>query len=85
MSKLHFFFEHHGLGEKKLFLHADNCTGQNKNNRCYIQYLAWRAMTGLHTQITLSFMVVGAYQILASQVLWPAQAAIEVGSLQAIA
>ena len=58
VSQLHFFFETHGLGEKQVFLHADNCTGQNKNN-CMLQYLAWRAMTGRHTQITLSFLVVG--------------------------
>ena len=41
-----------------VFLHCDNCTGQNKNN-CVLQYLAWRVMTGRHTQITLSFLVVG--------------------------
>lgn len=58
VSQLHYFFEHHGLGEKKVFLHADNCTGQNKNN-IMLHYLAWRVMAGLHTQITLSFLVVG--------------------------
>lgn len=58
ISQLHYFFQHHGLGEREVFLHADNCTGQNKNN-CMLQYLAWRVMTGKHTQITLSFLVVG--------------------------
>ena len=58
VSQLHFFFEKHGLGEKEVFLHADNCTGQNKNN-CIIQYLMWHCMTGRHTKITLSFLVVG--------------------------
>ena len=58
ISQLHYFFDHHGLGEKEVFLHADNCTGQNKNN-CMLHYLAWRVMTGRHTQITLSFLVVG--------------------------
>lgn len=58
ISQLHFFLEHHGLGEMKVFLHADNCTGQNKNNTM-LQYLAWRVMVGLHTQITLVFLVVG--------------------------
>ena len=24
------FFEMHGLGEKVVYLHGDNCTGQNK-------------------------------------------------------
>ena len=58
ISQLDYFFDHHGLGEKEVFLHADNCTGQNKNN-CMLWYLAWCAMTGRHTQITLSFLVVG--------------------------
>lgn len=58
ISQLDFFFKQHGLGEKEVFLHADNCCGQNKNN-CMIWYLAWRAMSGRHTEITLSFIVVG--------------------------
>ena len=58
VSRLSFFLETHGLGEKVAFLHADNCTGQNKNN-CMVQYLAWRALTNRHTSITLSFLVVG--------------------------
>ena len=58
ISQLDLFFNHHGLGEKEVFLHADNCSGQNKNN-FMLWYLAWRAMTGRHTQITLSFLVVG--------------------------
>ena len=32
VSLLHHFLKHHGLGEVKLSLHADNCSGQNKNN-----------------------------------------------------
>ena len=56
-SQLDFFFNHHGLGEK-VFLHADNCSGQNKNSTM-LQYLAWRVMTERHTQITMSFLVVG--------------------------
>lgn len=31
-SLLHYFFAHHGLGEEYVHLHADNCSGQNKNN-----------------------------------------------------
>ena len=58
VSRLHYFFENHGLGEKEVHLHADNCCGQNKNN-CMMQYLVWRALTGRHTSITLSFLVVG--------------------------
>ena len=55
VSMLHHFFAHHGLGEKRVHLHADNCGGQNKN-AIMVQYLLWRVMTGL---ITLSFMVPG--------------------------
>ena len=32
VSLLHHFCETHGLGEKHVHLHADNCVGQNKNN-----------------------------------------------------
>ncbi len=32
VSQLHYFFKHHGLGEKEVFIHADNCSGQNKNS-----------------------------------------------------
>ena len=46
------------LGEKTVYLHADNCTGQNKKNTM-IQYLMWTAMTSWHTNITPSFLVVG--------------------------
>ena len=41
-----------------MYLHADNCTGQNKNN-AMIGYLMWRVMTRRHTDITYSFLVVG--------------------------
>jgi hypothetical protein len=58
ISKLHHFFATHGSGEEDLHLHADNCTGQNKNN-AMVHYLAWRVVTGLHRNITLSFLVVG--------------------------
>ncbi len=41
--------------KKTVYLHADNCVGQNKNNYV-LSYLLW---SGRHTQITLSFLVVG--------------------------
>ena len=41
-----------------MYLTADNCVGQNKNN-ALIQYLMYRVLTGLHTNIELSFLVVG--------------------------
>ncbi len=52
------FFNYHGLGEKRVWLHADNCVGQNKNN-ILMWYLAWRVMNGLHHDITISFMLTG--------------------------
>ena len=58
VSRIHYFFEEHGFGEKTVYLHADNCTGQNKNN-CMMWYLLWRAMTNRHTNITLFFLPVG--------------------------
>ena len=48
----------YGLGEEEITIHADNCSGQNKNN-AIIQYLAWRVLTGRHKRITYSFMVAG--------------------------
>ena len=58
ISMLHHFFEVHGLGEQDVHLHADNCGGQNKNNTM-VGYLLWRVLTGLHQNITLSFMITG--------------------------
>lgn len=58
ISLLDHFFANHGLGEKSVYLTADNCVGQNKNN-ALIQYLMYRTLTGLHTEIELSFLVVG--------------------------
>jgi hypothetical protein len=58
ISLLDHFFEHHGVGETFAYLTADNCVGQNKNN-ALIQYLMYRVLMGLHTNIELSFLVVG--------------------------
>jgi hypothetical protein len=58
ISLLDHFFSNHGLGEKSVYLTADNCVGQNKNN-ALIQYLMYRTLTGLHDKIELSFLVVG--------------------------
>ena len=57
ISMLHHFFDHHGFGETKVHLHADNCSGQNKN-RYMMQYLMWRVLTGLHEEVTISFLPV---------------------------
>ena len=58
VSLLHFFLENYGLGEQRVHLHADNCSGQNKNS-CMMMYLLWRVLTGRHKAITLSFMITG--------------------------
>ena len=55
---LHHFLENHSFGETHLHLHADNCCGQNKN-RYVMAYLMWRVLTGLHEEITISFLLVG--------------------------
>ena len=58
VSQLHHFFEHHGLREKHVHLHADNCAGQIKNI-IVLRYILWRVMTGLHKSVTLSFLCAG--------------------------
>ena len=58
ISMIHHFLATHSLGESKLELHADNCSGQNKN-RYVLCYLAWRVLAGLNTDIELSFLRVG--------------------------
>lgn len=58
ISLLDHFFRYHGLGEKHVYLTADNCVGQNKNN-AVLHYLLYRILAGLHENIELSFMIVG--------------------------
>ena len=58
ISLVHHYLEKYGCGEKNLQLHADNCTGQNKNN-AVIHYLLWRVITGQHKAAQISFMLVG--------------------------
>jgi hypothetical protein len=58
ISLLDHFFSNHGLGEKTVYLTADNCVGQNKNN-ALMQYLMYRTLAGLHSNVEMSFLVVG--------------------------
>ena len=58
ISYVHHHFEQHGLGETRAHLHADNCSGQNKNNY-FLWYLAWRTISKLHHTINYSFMIAG--------------------------
>ena len=58
ISYVHHYFHYHGLGEKQVHLHADNCSGQNKNNY-FLWYLAWRTFMHLHESIKYSFLIAG--------------------------
>ena len=58
VSLLHHFLETYGVGEDHLELHADNCSGQNKNN-IMMRYLMWRVATGLHKFACICLMVAG--------------------------
>ncbi|XP_068754155.1 uncharacterized protein [Montipora capricornis] len=58
VSFVHHYFHDHGLGETSVHLHADNCTGQNKNN-CFLWYLSWRVIHQLHHSISYSFLIAG--------------------------
>jgi len=41
-----------------LHIHADNCTGQNKNNTM-LQFLSWTTDVGITTRWEMSFMIAG--------------------------
>ena len=57
ISMFHHFLHHHGFGESSLHIHADNCSGQNKN-RFMMQYLMWQVLVGLNVEIKMSFLFV---------------------------
>ncbi len=57
-SLFHHYLSAHGLGEKNLALHFDNCVGQNLNN-IMMMYMMWRCMMGHHTTILISTMLAG--------------------------
>ena len=58
ISLLHHFLDNTAAPSPEIFLHADNCIGQNKNNAS-MQYLCWRVLTGRQERITISFMLSG--------------------------
>jgi len=58
ISMLHHYLHSYSLGEAVLYIHADNCVGQNKNN-VMMKYLAWRILAGLNRVIKISFLPVG--------------------------
>ena len=55
---LHHFLAVHGLVEKRVHFHCDNCSGQNKN-RFLMFYMMYRILCGLHDDIKISFLPVG--------------------------
>ena len=58
VSLVHHFLAHDSLVEIHLHSHADNGAGQNKNNT-FLQYCAWRVLSGFHQSVTMSFMLIG--------------------------
>lgn len=58
ISYLDYFFVKYGLGEISVHLHADNCSGQNKN-RFMLWYLCWRTLHRMHTAIGMHFLITG--------------------------
>ena len=52
ISYVHYFFEHHGLGETRTQVHVDNCGSQNKNS-AFLWYYLWRVNNGLHSSINV--------------------------------
>ena len=58
VSYVHPHLQNCELGETQVHLHADNCSGQNKNNY-FIWYLAWRTIMQLCESINYSFLIAG--------------------------
>ena len=58
ISYVHYFFEHHGLGETHAQIHADNCGAQNKNSP-FLWYYLWRVNNELHSNINYDFLLPG--------------------------
>ena len=56
VSYVHPHLQNCELGETQVHLHADNCSGQNKNNY-FIWYLAWRTIMHLRESINYSFLI----------------------------
>lgn len=58
ISMLDYTFNEYGFGEKSCSLHADNCSGQNKN-QYMLAYLCWRVLMGFHERISLKMQIPG--------------------------
>ena len=68
---LHYFFDNFGLGEKTLHHHCDNCAGQTKN-RYMLSYFAWNVQSGLHSDVTINFMLPG-HTVCSRLLFWAAE------------
>jgi len=73
VSMLHHFFRARGLGESSVYLHADNCTGQNKNR--YMMYYC-TSCGGSALGSKNLFSTSQAHKICSQLVLWPSKAKI---------
>lgn len=58
VSMVHHFLQFFTQPTNKIFLQADNCVGQNKNN-IMTSYLIWRVSVGLNHSCELNFMIPG--------------------------
>ncbi|XP_062621644.1 uncharacterized protein LOC134283212 [Saccostrea cucullata] len=58
ISMLDYALTEHNFGEQKCTLHADNCSGQNKN-QFVIAYLCWRVITGRHCEVEYCMQIPG--------------------------
>ena len=56
ISYIHYFFEHHGLGETQAQIHADYCGAQNKNS-AFLWYYLWHVNNELHNSINYDFLL----------------------------
>ena len=54
ISLLHHFLDNQSLGERSVHLHADNCSGQNKNN-WMVQVLTKRDITCKYIHVLRMF------------------------------
>ncbi|KAM9459790.1 uncharacterized protein ACWYII_011206 [Salvelinus alpinus] len=55
---MHRFFTNYGVGETRVDLNCDNCSGQNKNT-FVLWYCTWRTMHKLHHSQGLHFLITG--------------------------
>jgi hypothetical protein len=58
VSLLYSYLLSHNYGQKRLFLHADNCRAQNKNN-IMLWFLMFCVLAGFYEEVTYSFLIVG--------------------------